>query len=188
MLPPYLFTSDRLGFRNWRSTDLQTMASLNADKEVMQYFPSTQTEERTQQFIDRMQKQYAERGYCYFAVEKLTNEELIGFVGLAYQSFEAPFTPCVDIGWRLAKAHWNHGYATEGAKRCLQYGFQEVGLNHIYATAAAINLPSIKVMKKIGLQFEYEFEHPLLLNNDRIRNCVLYSLDAETYVNQGAKT
>ncbi|MBX2873950.1 MAG: GNAT family N-acetyltransferase [Saprospiraceae bacterium] len=185
MLLPYLFTSDRLGFRNWQSTDLNKMASINADQEVMQFFPSTQTKERTQQFIDRMQKQYAERGYCYFAVEKLTTEELIGFVGLAYQSFEAPFTPCVDIGWRLAKEHWNQGYATEGAKRCLQYAFQEVDLKQICATAPAINLASIGVMKKIGLQFDYEFEHPLLLNHDRIRKCVLYSIDAATYQEQG---
>ena len=184
MLQPYLFTSDRLGFRNWRSTDLKTMSSINADKEVMQYFPSTQTAERTQQFINRMQEQYAERGYCYFAAEKLSNQELIGFIGLAYQSYEAPFTPCVDIGWRLAKNHWKLGYATEGARRCLQYAFQEVGLNQVYSVAPAINLPSIQVMKKIGLQFEYEFEHPLLLNFDRIRNCVLYSVDAETYQKQ----
>ncbi|NRB48323.1 MAG: GNAT family N-acetyltransferase [Saprospiraceae bacterium] len=184
MLQPYLFTSDRLGFRNWKSTDLDTLADINADEEVMQYFPATQNRERTQQFIDRMQKQFAERGYCYFAVEKLTTNEVIGFIGLAYQSFEAPFTPCVDIGWRLAKRHWNQGYATEGAKRCLQHAFLEVGLDSICATAAAINLPSIQVMKKIGLQFDYEFEHPKLLNFDRIRNCVFYSVDAETYQKQ----
>ncbi len=160
------------------------MASINADQEVMQYFPSIQTEDRTQQFIDRMQEQCAERGYCYFAVDKLVSTELIGFIGLAYQSFEAPFTPCVDIGWRLAKKHWNQGYATEGARRCLQYAFQEVGLDQVCSVAPAINQPSIQVMKKIGLRFEYEFAHPLLLNFNRIRKCVLYSVDAEAYQEQ----
>lgn len=177
----YLFTSDRLGFRNWLAEDLPTMAQMNADSEVMQYFPSTHSKERTQQFIERMQLQYAERKYCYFATEKLETKELIGFIGLAYQSFKAPFTPCTDIGWRLSKEHWNHGYATEGAKRCLQYAFQELSLEKILATAAAINRPSINVMEKIGLQFDYEFEHPLLLDFDRIKTCVLYSIDAETY-------
>lgn len=184
MLQPYVFTSDRLGFRNWRSTDLDILADINADEEVMQYFPARHDRERTQQFIDRMQKQFAERGYCYFAVEKLSNQALIGFIGLAYQSYEAPFTPCVDIGWRLAKEHWNQGYATEGAKRCLQHAFQEVGLQQVYSVAPAINLPSIQVMKKIGLQFDYDFEHPKLLNFDRIRNCVLYSIDVATYQKQ----
>lgn len=176
MSNPYLFTSERLGFRNWADNDLATQASINADPDVMRYFPAPQTLERTRQFIDRMQQQYRERGYCYFATEKLDTAELIGFIGLAYQDYPAPFTPCVDIGWRLGKAHWHQGLATEGAKRCLQYAFEDLALPKIYAIAPAINQPSIQVMQKIGMQFQYNFEHPALVGDDRLVNCVLYSI------------
>lgn len=104
----YLFTSSRLGFRNWKDSDLDRMAIINADKDVMEFFPSTQTREVTNDFIDRMQKQFAENGFCYFAVDLLETKELIGFIGLSKQEYDAGFeTPFVDIGWRLSKTTWN---------------------------------------------------------------------------------
>ncbi len=116
----YIFTSQRLGFRNWLDSDLPKMAAINADEEVMRFFPSTQTKAKTEEFIKRMQAQFEKHGFCYFAVEILESKALIGFIGLSEQTYKADFTPCVDIGWRLGRTHWGKGYATEGAKRVLQ--------------------------------------------------------------------
>jgi RimJ/RimL family protein N-acetyltransferase len=170
----YLFQSQRLGFRDWQASDLKKMAAINADPDVMEFFPKVQTEEETQQFIERMQKQFQEKGFCYFAVDKLENQELIGFIGISQQTYEADFTPCIDIGWRIDKKEWNKGYATEGAKRCLEYAFQELGLKNIYAVAPKANQKSELIMKKIGMEKVKEFEHPLLLEDERLRECVLY--------------
>jgi len=170
----YLFTSARLGFRNWLETDLEEMAAINADIAVMEFFPRLATKEETANFIQRMQKQWTDKGFCYFAVDKLENSEFIGFIGLSEQTFEAPFTPCVDIGWRLRKTAWNQGFATEGAARCLDFAFQDLNLQKIVAVAPKINVRSEQVMKKIGMKKLREFEHPLLRDCERLKDCVLY--------------
>jgi|APTNR8051073442_1049403.scaffolds.fasta_scaffold05936_3 RimJ/RimL family protein N-acetyltransferase len=177
----YLFTSARLGFRNWLATDLEEMAAINADKAVMEFFPSLTTKEETANFIHRMQKQLADKGFCYFAVETLENHEFIGFIGLSEQTFEAPFTPCVDIGWRLSKKAWNKGFATEGAARCLEFAFQDLDLQKVVAVAPKINIRSERVMEKIGMKKLGEFEHPLLRNCERLKVCVLYEKIALPY-------
>jgi RimJ/RimL family protein N-acetyltransferase len=115
----YLFTSERLGFRNWIASDIDRMSEINSDKKVMEFFPCVQSNEQTKLFVKRMQKHFDRTDFCYFAVDVLKSAELIGFIGLAEQTFEADFTPCVDIGWRLHTSAWNKGYATEGAKACL---------------------------------------------------------------------
>ena len=112
----YLFKSDRLGFRNWESPDIEKMAEINADEKVMEFFTDVATKEQTIEFIERMQKQLSDNGFCYFAVDTVENNEFIGFIGLCKQTYEADFTPCIDIGWRLNRKEWNMGYATEGAK------------------------------------------------------------------------
>lgn len=173
----YLFKSERLGFRKWISSDLSEMAKINADPEIMKFFPKTQTTEETQSFIERMQKQFTEFGYCYFAVELLADSEFIGFIGIAYQTYQADYTPCTDIGWRLSKKHWGKGYATEGAKRCLEYAFQNLGLIKIFSIAPKTNENSEAVMTKIGMSKVKEFDHPLLLDNNRLKVCVLYEIE-----------
>ena len=170
----YLFKSKRLGFRNWLDADLEPMAALNADSDVMEYFPSTQSKEKTRDFILRMQKLFSRKGHCYFAVEELEKNQFIGFIGLGEQTFEASFTPCVDIGWRLAKRFWGNGYATEGAKRCLEFAFEDLGLSEINSIASISNVKSTNVMKKIGMKKVLEFEHPILKDYPELIKCVLY--------------
>lgn len=172
----YLFTSERLGFRNWIDDDLPKMASINSDPEVMKYFSNRQSLEQTQQFIIRMQNQFADKGYGYFAVDTLEKEEFIGFIGISNQTYEADFTPCIDIGWRIARMHWGNGYATEGAKRVLAYAFEELHIDKILSVAPIINASSENVMKKIGMQKVKTFEHSLLMDNDRLKECVLYEV------------
>jgi len=172
----YLFCSARLGFRGWLETDMPKMAAINADPEVMAYFPAVQSLEQTAQFIARMQHMQREAGFCYFALERLDTGQLIGFTGLAKQQYPADFTPCVDIGWRLARSAWGNGFATEAARRCLDFAWQHTVLDEVLSIAPKINEASIAVMQKSGMQFRNEFIHPLLLNDRRLRNCVLYRI------------
>jgi RimJ/RimL family protein N-acetyltransferase len=157
----YIFTSERLGFRNWLQDDIAPMAKINADPLVMEFFPTIKSYEETEQFIIRMQKQLADKSYCYFAVDKLIDGSFIGFIGLSMQTFE-PANHCIDIGWRLCKNEWNKGYATEGAQRCLHYAFDDLGLQNVIAIAPKANLRSIHIMQRIGMQETREFIHPLL--------------------------
>ena len=173
----YLFTSKRLGFRNWKDSDLAEMSKINLDKEVMKFFPARKTEEETSQFIFGQQMNFNENGFCYFATELIETGELIGFIGITEQVYETDFTPAVDIGWRLKASAWNKGYATEGAKRCLEFAFQDIKLDSIIATCPKVNKRSESVMKKIGMKFEKVFEHPLLENADDIKTCLLYKID-----------
>jgi RimJ/RimL family protein N-acetyltransferase len=170
----YLFTSERLGFRNWEPADIDEMHHINTDPAVMEFFPGVLTREQTSEFIERMKTQFANKGFCYFAVEKLENNEFIGFTGLCEQTYNASFTPCVDIGWRIKSSEWNKGFATEAAKKCLDYAFNVLKLEAVYATAPKINIKSEHIMKKIGMKKQYEFEHPLLINDARLKTCVLY--------------
>lgn len=170
----YLFQSPRLGFRNWIESDIAPMATISADKEVMKYFPAVATYEQTAAFIKRMQEEFDEKGYCYFAVDELSTNRFIGFIGLSWRTFEADFTPCTDIGWRLSPDVWNKGYATEGAIKCLDYAFDTLRLDKVYAMAPKINVPSQRVMQKAGMIKESEFEHSLLQEHPTLRHCVLY--------------
>lgn len=174
--PDYLFTSERLGFRNWLPEDAPSMAALNADPEVMRFFPKTQTLSETQVFIDRMLAHHTEKGYCYFAVDVLETNTFIGFIGLKEQTYDAPFTPCVDIGWRLHKNAWGKGYATEGAKRCLTFAFNTLQLSNVKSVCPAINTPSERVMQKAGMTKVGTFLHPALKNSPQLQKCYLYEI------------
>jgi len=171
----YIRTTSRLGLREWSDSDVAPMSLINKDTEVMKYFPSTYNEDQTAGFVQRMIESYKERGYCYFATDELSTGNFIGFIGIAYQTYEADFTPCIDIGWRLGKQYWGNGYATEGAKACLVYAHNRLNIKEIKSIASQSNIPSINVMKKIGMQFKYTFDHPLLLKSKDLKKCVLYS-------------
>jgi len=172
----YLFTSERLGFRNWTEADVPKMAAINTDPDVMNYFPSLQDLSQTTAFIERMQKQYEDKNFTYFATELLSTREFIGFIGISIPTFEAEFTPCVDMGWRLDKKYWNKGYASEGAARCIGYAFEVLELQEVVAICPEVNKPSEGVMKKIGMSKILTFSHPLLQNDERLNYCVLYKI------------
>jgi RimJ/RimL family protein N-acetyltransferase len=174
-MSPYLFTSERLGFRNWNDSDLNRMQEINADEQVMEFFPSIATPSETQAFIQRMQRHYEEKRYCYFAVDKLEDESCIGFIGLGDQTYAADFTPCVDIGWRISHREWHKGYATEGAQRCLDYAFTILNMERVYAVAPKINLRSEQVMIRIGMEKWGEFDHPKLSDHPRLQKCIVYA-------------
>ncbi len=177
----YEFTSERLGFRLWKKEDALPFSSMNHDPEVMRYFPKTLSEEESQGMIERITAHFEQYHYGLWAVELLETGEFIGFIGFNNPTFEADFTPCVEIGWRLDKHYWNHGYATEGAKRCLRYAYETLGLDEIYSFTAVVNEPSRHVMEKIDLQYKGEFMHPNVQEGNWLKPHVLYGIDRVAY-------
>lgn len=173
----YLFTSDRLGFRNWKESDLSNYARLCSDPEVMRHFPSTLSLDESRKSLLSFMTHFDQKGYTYYAVETLDTSEWIGFIGLKHQTYQSPFTPAVDIGWRLLSNHWGKGYATEGAKRCLDHAFDQLGMDSIISVATQSNLPSIAVMKKIGMEFAGTFQHQALEEYPALKDCVAYRID-----------
>ncbi len=177
----YLFESGRLAFRNWSQDDLKVFAQMNADDSVMEHFPTRLSEEETKAYMVRLHDHYKIWGYTYYAVDLKESDEFIGFIGLAYKEYHATFTPCVDIGWRLKSRAWGKGYATEGAKRCLEHGFQDLGLDRIIATCTVNNLKSEAVMKKIGMTMKGHFDHPSLKDYPEMQNCIWYEILKEEF-------
>jgi RimJ/RimL family protein N-acetyltransferase len=127
---------------------------------------------------------FTEKKYCYFAVDELSSGNFCGFIGLCDQNYEASFTPCTDIGWRLGKKYWNKGYATEGARRCLDYGFLDIKLKNIKATSTIINVKSIKIMQKLGMKQQLFFNHPRLKGDTRLESCVLYEIGSHEFLSE----
>jgi len=173
----YLFTSQRLGFRNWKLDDLDNMTQLNNDPDVMRYFPSLQNKDTTLAFIKKMHRQFDENQFCYFAVELLESNEFIGFIGLSKQDHGLGKGDFVDIGWRLKKSVWGQGLAPEGAKACLDFAYKQFGITEIFALASKSNLPSIRVMEKISMEFQETFIHVKLIEYPDIKECVLYRIN-----------
>lgn len=180
----YLFTSERLGFRTWNEGDKPMFNAMNADPEVMRHFPSGPlSEEASTDFLVRLEDHYQKYGHQYFAADLLASGETVGFVGLAYQTYESPFTPAVDIGWRLKRSAWGKGYATEGAKVCLAFGFNTLDIDHIISTCIPQNQASENIMQKIGMKKVGEFDHPKLMDHPTMKTCVVYRINKEEYLN-----
>ena len=172
---PIEFNTQRLGFRVWHDRHRAPLAAMNSDPEVMRYFPALMTSEQTNAGVDAWREQFQERGWSNWAVELLDTEEFIGFIGLSVPKRQLPFTPCVEIGWRLKHSAWGYGYATEGAKACLRVGFEQLGLAEIVSFTALINLRSIAVMQRIGMMnCHSDFEHPAVPEGHPLRPHCLY--------------
>ncbi len=172
----YLETT-RLQLRDWKETDLDPFRRLNADDKVMTYFPKTLSSEETNAFYKSIVSEIKECGFGLYAVEEKTNNEFIGFIGFNRATFEADFTPCIEIGWRLKKEAWGKGYATEGAAACLEYGLTELNFNEVYSFTADVNQPSKKVMKKIGMNFIKIFNHPNVEEDSPLKKHVLFHIN-----------
>jgi RimJ/RimL family protein N-acetyltransferase len=170
----YVLKTERLGLRNWLPSDAATFIKMCKDPEVMRFFPATMPEEETLAFIERLQLHYEKHGYTYFALDELETGNFIGFCGLAVQAWQSEYTPCVDLGWRLMKNAWGKGYATEAAQACLEAAKSDFKIREVFAFAPDLNLPSQKVMKKIGLTHVGNFQHPKIKDDSRFKTCVVY--------------
>ena len=172
-------TTDRLLLRQWRDSDREPFAAMNADPAVMEHFPAPQTREQSDALIDRNIPSIEERGWGLWALEVRETGEFIGFTGLSVPSFEAHFMPAVEIGWRLAKDAWGKGYATEAALASLAFGFGPAGLDEIVSFTATTNLPSQRVMQRIGMTHDEagDFDHVRVPAGHRLQRHVLYRID-----------
>ena len=173
---PRELRTERLVLRHWRPSDRAPFAALNADPRVMEYFLGVLTREASDALAARIEAHFAAHGFGLWAVEIPGVTAFAGFVGLSHARFEAPFTPCVEIGWRLAAEHWGLGYASEGARAALAFGFGELELGEVCSFTAPANLRSRRVMETIGLVHDpaADFDHPALPDGHALRRQVLY--------------
>ena len=168
----------RLLLRPWRDPDREPFAAMNADPEVMEHYPASLTPAESDALVERIRAGFQQHGYGLWAIEVVAGGEFIGYAGLAPASFESHFTPAVEIGWRLARPAWGHGYATEAARAALAFGFDQAGLREIVSFTSADNLRSQAVMRRIGMTHDPadDFDHPRLPNGHRLRRHLLYRL------------
>jgi len=173
---PITLTTARLILRPWRDSDLPAFAEMCADPRVMEFFPKTLTRAESDAVADRVRRDFADRGWGLWGLEVPGWTDFAGFVGLNIPSFAAPFTPCVEIGWRLAHAAWGRGYATEAAQRALDFGFQELRLEEIVSFTVPANARSRAVMERLGMTCNpvEDFDHPVLPEGHPLRRHVLY--------------
>ncbi len=162
--------------RRWREDDKEPFAALNADPVVMEHFPATLSREDSDALAERIEAGFDEHGFGLWAVE--ADGEFIGFTGLSVPRFTAPFTPCVEIGWRLARSAWGRGYATEAARASLEDGFGRAGLTEVVSFTAVQNVRSQAVMRRLGMTHDPadDFDHPALPAGHPLRRHVLYRI------------
>lgn len=177
--------TQRLILRAFRLSDTNAMAKINASKKVMRYFPEPYSQEKTKHFIEAVIAKYQRNQPAVHACILKSNSVLIGSVGVTYQNFNAYFTPCYEIGWRLDDAYWHQGYATEAAKTILTHYFQSLNFTEILSYTPVINKASIAVMESIGMQHTGEyFNHTLLPLNHPLSKQILYRISAKQHINK----
>jgi|tagenome__1003787_1003787.scaffolds.fasta_scaffold20075074_2 RimJ/RimL family protein N-acetyltransferase len=191
-----VLTTARLRLHTWSDEDAESLYRLSTDPEVMRFFPSMPTREQVFGLVERHRENLATGRPGLFAVSLIEPDdagvstsstsgptELIGFVGLATPSFDAPFMPCVEIGWRLAKRAWGRGYATEAGQAVLAHGFDTLGVPEVVSFTAVLNEPSIAVMRRLGMHRDpaEDFDHPRVPEGHPVRRHVLYRLRADEW-------
>lgn len=178
----------RLLLRTWRDSDREPFALLNADPEVMQFFPGVLDRPASDALADRIAAHFAAHGFGPWAVEVPGGEPFIGFVGLAKVGFSAHFTPAVELLWRLSRSAWGHGYATEAAREACRIGFDELQLPELVSFTTTGNARSRAVMERLGMTRDAreDFEHPGLPEGHPLRRHVLYRLRRECWTTSRA--
>lgn len=176
---PAELRTPRLVLRQWRDDDRAPFAALNADPGVMEHFPGVLSRGQSDALAARIAAGIDDRGWGLWAVETIDGAAFAGFVGIQPVPFDAPFTPAVEIGWRLDREHWGQGLATEGARAALEFGFATLGLDEIVAMTVPGNARSRRVMDKLGMRRDPadDFDHPRIAAGHRLRHHVLYRIE-----------
>lgn len=178
-----IMETPRLLLRQWRAADSTPFAQLNADPEVMKFFPATLSAAESAAHMQRLRTAIAERGWGLWAVELKDTKKFIGFTGLNIPFFtELPFYPCTEIGWRLGKAYWGKGYATEAAQASLEFAFANLALDEVVAFTPIPNLRSARVMQRLGMtDTRQNFFHPAIPADHKLREHLLYKITREQW-------
>lgn len=174
-----MIQTERLVLRPWKEEDLVPFARLNADPRVMEFFPSVKTFKESSNEYEAILEHFKKHGYGWWAVSETNRSNFIGFIGLRYIDFPAVFTPAIEVAWRLAYEYWGKGYATEGAKASLQYGFEILNFSEIISFTSTINIRSQAVMERIGMHHnpKEDFDHPKLPDGHSLKRHVLYRIN-----------
>ena len=182
----YPLQTERLTLRRWIPADREPFARLNRDAAVIEFLPGALTAEESDRLVDRIEAHFEQHGFGLWAAELRENAEFIGYIGLAIPRFEAAFTPCVEIGWRLASKYWGRGLATEGARAVVAHAFEVLALPGLVSFTVPANVRSIRVMEKLGMTHDPkdDFDHPLLPEGHTLRRHVLYRLEREDWIRQ----
>lgn len=173
--------TERLVLRKWRQEDLEPFAKLNADPKVMEFFPGLKTREESDASVKLISDHIEKYGWGFWAASLIQTGQFIGFIGIQHVPFQSSFTPAIEIGWRLAFDHWGKGYATEGAKATLVYGFTTLKLDKIVSFTAVNNMRSRRIMEKIGMHHDSDFDHPKLPEGHPLRRHVLYLMTRRNF-------
>jgi ribosomal-protein-alanine N-acetyltransferase len=178
-----IIKTSRLLLRPWKDQDLPAFAAMNADPRVMEFLPKVLTRAESDAFAFRIREHFDRRGFGFWPVEAVGIAGFAGFVGLSVPAYQAHFTPCIEIGWRLAHEHWGKGYATEAAKAIIDYGFTDLQLDEIVSFTVPENDRSRRVMERLGMTHlpADDFDHPSLPEGHRLRRHVLYRLSREAH-------
>lgn len=174
-----MLDTKRLRLREWRDDDLAPFAAMNADPEVIQFLPWALSRSESDALVGRIRAHFQDHDFGLWATEEVASGAFTGFVGLSIPRFEAPFMPCVEIGWRLARPFWGMGYATEAASAAMRFGFEQAELEEIVSFTVPMNQRSRSVMTKLGMRNnpEDDFGHPSLPPGHRLRAHVLYRIE-----------
>lgn len=174
----YELETERLYLRQWKESDKHPLYLINSNPEVMRYFPNLLTEEENNAAVDRVRAHIETHGWGFWAVELKETGKLAGFVGLNIPTYELPFSPCVEIGWRLSPEYWGKGYATEAGKTCLEFAFGTLNLNEIVSFTSVLNTPSEAVMKRLGMKnANANFFNPVVPKESPLSEHVLYKVE-----------
>jgi RimJ/RimL family protein N-acetyltransferase len=179
-----ILSTERLVLRQWRPSDREPFARLNADAVVMEHFPGVLNHAESDSFADRIDAHFKRLGFGLWAVQVPGEAAFVGFVGLSIPTFEAPFMPAVEIGWRLDSNYWGRGLASEAARAAITDGFERCGLSEIVSFTVPANIRSIRVMRSLGMTNDEadDFQHPRLPEHHRLRHHVLYRLSRTAWL------
>ena len=174
---PERLVTPRLVLRQWKPQDLPEFAALNADLEVMRYFPSVLDRQTSDALAAKAEALIAERGWGFWVAEDRASGQLAGMIGLHIPAPELPFSPCVEVGWRLARRFWGQGLATEGAKAALDFAWNVLRLDEVVSFTAVQNKPSQAVMQRLGMKADAQtFLHPALPAEHALAEHCLYRI------------
>lgn len=169
--------TERLVLRSWENADKAPFAEMNGNPNVMRYFPAPLSAVESDAFVERIRAEFDETEFGLHAVELKDTGEFIGYTGFHRFTFDAPFSPNWEIGWRISDRFWHKGYATEAAAACIAFAREQRLCNRIYSFTAIPNLPSENVMRRIGMSFEGTFMHPALPDSHWLKEHKLYTID-----------
>jgi len=184
-MEPVSLESDRILLRPWKPSDLQPFAIMNADEDVMRYYPATLSHEESNDFAKRIEERFNKNGWGFWVLEHKATGQFMGFTGLNIPGYNLPCNPCIEIGWRLARSFWGEGYATEAATACLDFAFSNIQTDRIVSFASVVNERSWQVMERLGMwNTKQNFDHPVIPEGHELAEHVLYEIDRKSWLNR----